>query len=166
MLLSARGSSAPQQRRSLPAASAASRSAAPIEQQQRSLASAARAIFFFLRAVTYLSSWPLVPPCFFWTSSRVLLLGYTPGYGGHEKGDMGVRGMGGGCQYLEECLDRYPAKKYVVLRCSKNGGSISRCDQWIGLRKLTRKPMKILGEKFTVALVCCRFFLKSSQLSQ
>ena len=89
MLLSARGSSAPQQRRSLPAASAASRSAAPIEQQQRSLASAARAIFFFLRAVTYLGSWPLDPPCFFWTSSRVLLLGYTPGYGGREKGDMG-----------------------------------------------------------------------------
>jgi len=47
VLLSARGSSTPQQRRSLPAASAASRSAAPVEQPQRSLASAARAIFFF-----------------------------------------------------------------------------------------------------------------------
>ena len=123
MLLSARGSSAPQQRRSLPAASAASRSAAPVEQPQRSLASAARAIFFFWRAVTYLGSWPLVPlSFFFWTSSRVLLLGYTPGYGGREKGDMGVRGMGGGCQYLEECLDRYRLLSMAKCQCETCGG--------------------------------------------
>ena len=27
---------------------------------------------------------------FFWTSSRVRQQGYTPGYGGHEKGDKGA----------------------------------------------------------------------------
>ena len=81
--------------------------------------------FFFLRAVTYLGSWPLVPLSFFfffWTSSRVLLLGYTPGYGGREKGDMGVRGMGGGCQYLEECLDRYRLLSMAKCQCETCGG--------------------------------------------
>ena len=42
-------------------------------------------------------------PLFFWTSSRVLQQGYTPGYGGREKGDEGVRGMGGGCQCKKDC---------------------------------------------------------------
>ena len=59
---------------------------------------------------------------FFWTSSRVLQQGYTPGYGGREKGDEGGQGHGWRMPVQEGLQDRSRLLSLAKCQCETCGG--------------------------------------------